>query len=169
MIIRLAFSLIAILLAIGLFALTEHANEPSEVTVIASAQSTTSTSWPQMSVPDLGPRFLELVRASKIRPRARTAPRAGYRAAGAVAGHACGGDLPPCYVMLRESGGSPTAYNPTGCNGHGCYGKWQFSGEWRCHFGLSCDIAHWTEAEQDYAARILWDHGRGCRNWSACG
>lgn len=87
----------------------------------------------------------------------------------------CGGELyPPCYVADRESGnqyfrsdGSPVV-NPTGCSGTACWGRWQFGGFWSCHFGLSCDIAHWSPAEQDYAARTLWDHGRGCGNWAAC-
>src|SRR5690606_11154838 len=34
----------------------------------------------------------------------------------------CGGDLPPCYVMMRESGGSLTAQNPSST----ASGKWQF-------------------------------------------
>lgn len=113
--------------------------------------------------------------------RARTAPRRVYgSSAGAPAvvetesslnGYPCGAvhDLPPCWVMRRESGGNPNAYNPTGCSGYGCYGLWQFSGEWRCHFGLSCDIAAWTPEEQTHAARTLWNHGAGCRNWAACG
>ena len=81
----------------------------------------------------------------------------------------CGGvDFPPCYVAVRESGNSYTAFNPTGCGGHGCYGRWQFSGAWACHFGLPCDIARWTPAQQDYAARVLWAGGAGCSNWAAC-
>lgn len=73
---------------------------------------------------------------------------------------ACGGDLPPCWVMMRESGGNLNAYNPTGCGGRGCYGKWQ------------CDprtcSGRGTEAQQDAEARALWDGGRGCANWGAC-
>jgi hypothetical protein len=80
----------------------------------------------------------------------------------------CGGDLPPCYVAARESGGRYDAYNPTGCGGTGCYGKWQFGGFWAGRLGLPLDIRHATPAEQDNAARILWNHGRGCSNWAAC-
>lgn len=80
----------------------------------------------------------------------------------------CGGDLPPCYVCMRESRCTYGAYNPTGCGGRGCYGKWQASGEWACRFGLPCDIAHWTPAQQDYFARVLWNGGKGCSNWAAC-
>jgi hypothetical protein len=46
--------------------------------------------------------------------------------------------------------------------------RWQFSAAWACHFGLPCDIAHWTPAQQDAAARALWAGGRGCSNWAAC-
>jgi hypothetical protein len=78
----------------------------------------------------------------------------------------CGGDLPTCAIVARESGGSYTAVNPTGCDGHGCFGKYQFSGAWACKLGLPCDIAHATPAQQDAAARLLWNHGAGCSNWS---
>jgi hypothetical protein len=81
----------------------------------------------------------------------------------------CGGsDYPPCYVAERESKGHYDAYNPSGCGGSSCFGKWQFSGAWACHFGLSCDIAHWTPEQQDEAARALWNGGVGCANWDAC-
>lgn len=84
----------------------------------------------------------------------------------------CGGVLyPPCFVAQRESGnqyfradGSPII-NPTGCSGAACFGRWQFGGFWACHWGLPCDIAHWTPAQQDYAARMLWNGGRGSSNW----
>lgn len=73
----------------------------------------------------------------------------------------CGGDLPPCWVMMRESGGNPRAYNPTGCSGRGCYGKWQFDP--RTGDGTG------SEAEQDAEARRVWNHGKGCSHWNACG
>ena len=81
----------------------------------------------------------------------------------------CGGDLPPCSVAHDESGGSYTAFNATGCDGRGCYGKWQFSGEWACKLGLPCDLSHATPEQQDAAARTLWAGGAGCSNWAACG
>lgn len=80
----------------------------------------------------------------------------------------CGGDLPPCYVVARESGGSYTAVNATGCGGNGCFGKYQFSGAWAGKLGLPADIARATPAQQDAAARELWADGAGCSNWSAC-
>lgn len=88
--------------------------------------------------------------------------RAPTRLPGPSSGR-CGGDLPPCWVMHRESGpsGSITAYNPTGCSGRGCYGKWQCDPR-------TCDGTG-TEAEQDAEARRVWDNGRGCSHWAACG
>ena len=74
--------------------------------------------------------------------------------------HACGGDLPPCWVMMLESKGDPNAYNPTGCNGRGCYGKWQCDPR-------TCDGTG-SEAEQDAEARRVWNNGHGCSHWNAC-
>jgi len=83
----------------------------------------------------------------------------------------CGGAYPPCYVALRESGGNYGAFNPGGCysNGRsGCYGKWQFGWFWGGKLGLPLDLAQATPAQQDEAARLLWNNGAGCSNWSAC-
>ncbi len=93
-------------------------------------------------------------------------------AIGVLAGdghYPCGNNVyPPCYVAQRESGNTYTAYNPTGCGGSGCYGRWQFGGFWRGRLGLPYDIAHATPQQQDAAARLLWNHGAGCSNWNAC-
>lgn len=76
----------------------------------------------------------------------------------------CGGDLPPCWVLARESGGNIHAYNPTGCAndrlGPGCSGKWQCSRS-------TCDGTG-SEDQQDAEARRVWDGGRGCAHWNAC-
>jgi hypothetical protein len=91
--------------------------------------------------------------------RARTAPSRPAARRSSASGR-CGGDLPPCSVMMRESGGDIHAYNPTGCGGRGCRGKWQ------------CDprtcTGTGTEAEQDAEARALWADGAGCEHWAAC-
>lgn len=80
----------------------------------------------------------------------------------------CDGEYPPCWRVATESGGDYNAYNPGGCDGRGCFGKWQFSGEWACKLGLPCDLRTATPAQQDEAARLLWNGGAGCRNWAAC-
>jgi hypothetical protein len=62
--------------------------------------------------------------------------------------------------MERESGGDINAYNPDGCNGRGCYGKWQFDP--RTGDGTG------TEEQQDDEARRVWANGAGCEHWGAC-
>lgn len=101
------------------------------------------------------------------RPAARPPARQRVYGAASVGDHPCGPEhgLPPCWVMQRESGGNPEAYNPTGCyerkTGHrGCTGKWQCS--------HSTCRGTGTEEEQDAEARALWDGGKGCAHWSAC-
>lgn len=76
----------------------------------------------------------------------------------------CGGDLPPCYVMMRESGGNIRARNPSSS----ASGKWQFiRGTWAGYGGYS--EAHLApESVQDAKARELWAGGAGCGHWNAC-
>ena len=76
----------------------------------------------------------------------------------------CGGSLPPCYVMQRESGGSLTARNPSST----ASGKWQFlNGTWNGYGGYPT-AASAPEAVQDARAAQVWAGGAGCSNWSAC-
>lgn len=76
----------------------------------------------------------------------------------------CGGSLPPCYVMRRESGGNIRAQNPRST----ASGKWQFlDSTWRRHRGYA-KARHAPEWVQDERARQLWAGGRGCSHWSAC-
>lgn len=76
----------------------------------------------------------------------------------------CGGDLPPCYVMMRESRGIITARNPSST----ASGKWQFLNSTWAGFGGYAEAWMAPESVQDAKARILWDGGRGCSHWSAC-
>lgn len=83
----------------------------------------------------------------------------------------CDGEYPPCWRVQTESRGDYNAYNPTGCYSRGrsgCYGKWQFGWFWGGRLGLPLDLSTATPAQQDEAARLLWNHGAGCSNWSAC-
>jgi hypothetical protein len=80
----------------------------------------------------------------------------------------CGGDLPPCYVVDRESHGTWDAYNPTGCGGTGCFGPYQFGGFWAGKLGLPNDLRTTTHEQWVNAARALWNNGAGCSNWDAC-
>ena len=76
----------------------------------------------------------------------------------------CGGSLPPCYVMRRESGGNIRAQNPRST----ASGKWQFlDSTWRRHRGYpKARLA--PEWVQDERARQVWAGGRGCSHWRAC-
>ena len=78
---------------------------------------------------------------------------------------ACGGDLPPCYVMMRESRGNITAQNPTST----ASGKWQFLDSTWGGYGGYAKARHAPESVQDERARQLWNGGRGCSHWRACG
>jgi hypothetical protein len=63
---------------------------------------------------------------------------------------ACGGDLPPCWIMMRESRGNIRAMNPSGAAG-----KWQIMpGTWNGYGGYS-SAADAPEAVQDAKARTL--------------
>lgn len=87
------------------------------------------------------------------------------RAAAAAYPHGlCGGDLPPCYVMKRESGGSLTAQNPHST----ASGKWQFLDSTWAGYGGYAKARYAPEKIQDAKARQLWAGGRGCGHWGAC-
>jgi len=103
--------------------------------------------------------------AARATVRHRTVQRAHHAPVAARFGSgACGGMLPPCYVMMRESGGSLTAQNPTST----ASGKWQFlRGTWGGYGGYA---EAWLapESVQDARAAQLWAGGSGCSHWSAC-
>ena len=86
------------------------------------------------------------------------------RAAAAYPSGQCGGDLPPCYVMRRESGGDIHAQNPRST----ASGKWQFLDSTWAGYGGYAKARYAPEKVQDAKARLLWDRGRGCSHWSAC-
>ncbi len=98
-----------------------------------------------------------------------------------IKSQACGGALPPCYVMQRESaskaypnGGDPHIWNG-GCYNGPCRrgsstasGKWQFiRGTWDGFMGYR-NAADAPPYIQNQKARLLWNNGQGCSNWSAC-
>jgi hypothetical protein len=78
----------------------------------------------------------------------------------------CGGDLPPCYVKQRESGGDYSARNNTE-PGAAC-GAWQIIGSTWAGFGGYAEACGAPPAVQDEKARQLWARGAGCSHWSAC-
>lgn len=97
------------------------------------------------------------------------APTSGPPPASTGSG-ACGGDLPPCSVMQKESGGNPQAVSPYGyCNGGDgrCHGKWQFDLDTWESLGYTGLPENHSEAVQDEAARKLLARS-GCGQWSTC-
>lgn len=72
----------------------------------------------------------------------------------------CGGDLPPCSVMMCESGGNPTARNASGASG-----LWQIMpGTWGNYKGYPSAASAPVEVQNERAAQI-WNGGAGARNW----
>lgn len=124
--------------------------------------------------------------------RARTAPskRTVMRAASvapvvvaesSIRGFPCGGDLPPCYVLKRESmmaADPPRVWNgncymPVGsygqCGRSTASGLWQvLRSTWRGFAGY-VNAADAPVDVQNAFARQLWAAGRGCAHWRACG
>lgn len=121
--------------------------------------------------------------------RARTAPtkpRTVMRAASAApavttaGGFPCGGDLPPCYVLRRESlmAADPVrvwngnCYMPVGstsqCGRSSASGLWQFLRSTWNHFGGYLNAADAPLEVQNEKARLTWAGGAGCSHWRAC-
>lgn len=74
---------------------------------------------------------------------------------------ACGGSLPPCCVMMRESGGNPTVVNSSS----GAAGKWQFMTSTWAGYGGYATAAQAPEHVQDAKAAELWAGGAGAGHW----
>lgn len=93
--------------------------------------------------------------------------------AGDVNGYPCGGDLPPCYVLARESGGDPTIWNG-GCHDGPCPGGSTASGLWQflrttwARFAGYLNAADAPPEVQNEKARLTWGGGGGCTHWAAC-
>ncbi len=94
----------------------------------------------------------------------RTAPgtSTGMRGPASVARSGeCGGDLPPCCVLARESGGDPRAENPVST----ASGLWQFvDGTWGGYGGYS-HASYAPVSVQNDRARQVWAGGAGASNW----
>lgn len=87
----------------------------------------------------------------------------------------CGGSLPPCRVLRRESRGDIRVWNG-GCHNGPCgrghssaSGKWQFIRSTWGGYGGYRNAADAPAEVQDAKARLLWNNGRGCSHWRACG
>lgn len=101
-------------------------------------------------------RIAEEARARQVRKQ--STPRVSSNTPGTGR---CGGNLPPCCVMQRESGGSITAQNPSSS----ASGKWQFlSSTWNNYMGYPT-AASAPEWVQDKYAAELWAGGAGAGHW----
>lgn len=76
-------------------------------------------------------------------------------------GGRCGGNLPPCCVMQRESGGDITAQNPSSS----ASGKWQFIASTWNGYGGYAEAYLAPESVQDAKAAELWAGGAGAGHW----
>lgn len=73
---------------------------------------------------------------------------------------ACGGNLPPCSVMMCESRGNLTAHNPSGADG-----KWQIiPPTWNNYKGYATPSSA-PEEIQDEKAAIIYAGGSGRGQW----
>lgn len=87
-----------------------------------------------------------------------------FGATGAINGYPCGGQLPPCWVLNRESHGNPLAENPSST----ASGLWQFlDSTWAGYAGVS-HASHASPLSQNERAASLWAGGAGCSHWQAC-
>jgi hypothetical protein len=168
-------------ISLGLLAgavLTGCAQAEATPPTTTTTSSTTMTSTTTSSPPTTSTTTTTVGRPVVVAPPAT--PRAERPTATITAGARCGNNLPPCSVCMRESRCTYGIVSNGGCSGWNCYGKWQFDPTtWRAvvhRYGLT-DIPDWpvtswaqvTPAMEDRVAAALWDHGRGCGHWNACG
>lgn len=118
--------------------------------------------------------------ARPVRHRAaRSATRPRTSAPPADVDVHAGGELPPNWVLWRESKGDPRVWNggcyaPVGwplrspCGTSSASGKWQITrGTWTGYGGY-LNAADAPADVQDAKARLLWAGGAGCSHWEAC-
>ena len=173
------------ILATAIASLTILACTPSAAANATPAPTTTPTAtcdracWEAIQLRQRNERawWAEVVRQQQARAAwARlTAHLAATRTSSYRPGQ-CGGSLPPCYVMRRESGGNIRIWNggcyaPVGWRGKSPCGTSSASGKWQAirsswgGFGGYVNAADAPESVQDAWARRLYAGGRGGSHW----
>lgn len=150
---------------------------PSEAPVEPVERLSTTTSTTTAPEPTTTTTAAPTTTTTKPFVRAASASRPVVVTAGTVNGYPCGGELPPCWVLKRESGGDPRIWNgrcymPAGstgqCGRSSASGLWQFLRSTWAGFGGYLNAADAPPELQNEKARLLWAGGRGCRHWAAC-
>lgn len=145
---------------------SEPTTTPERINSAAPAPAPTTEAPTTTTEPEPEPTTTAYVApATTVRVRPATTTSQYLQPEATTYSGACGGSLPPCYVMTRESRGSLTVYN---YEGSGASGKWQIMpGTWN-NYGGYANAADAPESVQDAKARELWAGGAGCQHWSAC-
>lgn len=151
--------------------------EHAEAIRVTTTEATTTTEPPttteptttttEAPAPEPAPAPVRATTAVPAAPRPTVAAPAAPTIPVASGSGACGGDLPPCRVMRRESGGDPTAIGRGQCGADDCYGKWQFDPDTAESLGYPRRMDLQPEEVQDQAARDLMARD-GCGQWSTC-
>lgn len=90
------------------------------------------------------------------------AARDPWGATGSVNGYPCGGRLPTCEILRKESGGNPRGTDPRSS----ASGLWAFIDSTWAGFGGYRHAKDAPVSVQNQKAAQLWDGGRGCRHWT---
>lgn len=141
---------------------TEVPGTSTSVAPTTTTEVTTTTQAPVTTVARVRP--TTTVPAASLATLA--APAAPSIPAGTGSG-ACGGSLPPCSVMRRESGGNPSAIGYGQCGSDDCFGKWQIDPDTAESVGYPRRLDLQPESVQDDAARAILARD-GCAAWSTC-
>lgn len=136
-------------------------------TTIPEASTTTAPPPPETTtVPEPVTELTTVAPKVTQPPTPRSSPvQTTVAAPASTGGGSCGGSLPPCAVLARESGGDPTVYNS---EGSGASGRWQIMpGTWGNYDGYA-NAADAPVSVQDERAAQIWAGGSGCSAWQAC-
>lgn len=89
------------------------------------------------------------------------APGPVLTGSGSVNGYPCGGALPSCCTLRAESGGDPTAQNPSSSSS----GLWQFTHDTWAGYGGYSEAKYAPAAVQNARAVQVFAGGSGASNW----